>query len=42
LESEYNIEKDMRDEDNYNQTIRDYVDNSPFDVSSLVIYTMVS
>jgi hypothetical protein len=32
LESEYNIEKDMRDEDSYNQTIREYIDNSPFDV----------
>jgi hypothetical protein len=32
LESEYSIEKDMRDEDSYNQTIREYIDNSPFDV----------
>jgi hypothetical protein len=41
LESEYNIEKDMRDEDNYNQTIREFVDNSPFDVRPPVFRTMV-
>jgi hypothetical protein len=37
LEAEYNIEKDMRDEDSYNQTIREYIDNSPFDVCAFYL-----
>lgn len=43
LEAEYNIEKDIRDENNYTQTIREYIENSPFEVElshTLLSYTL--
>ncbi|KAF2433721.1 mitochondrial glyco protein [Tothia fuscella] len=32
LESEYNIERDIKNENEYNLTIKEYIDNSPFEI----------
>lgn len=37
LESEIRMEKDMRDSESYSETVKDYLENSPFKVSTVYL-----